>query len=89
MPNSNPMKCIKIYNLKLYFILEHFKCLLRTFCAEFWILGVKSEHFSKIWQIYLETNSNGLGSPEHSLAKIFEAKSCPRYSLILEAKSDL
>ena len=35
LPNSlkikNFLKCIKIYNLKLYFILEYFKCFLRTF----------------------------------------------------------
>ena len=39
-----------------YFIPEYFKCLLRTFWAQFWVLGVKSKHKSKIFQIHLEKN---------------------------------
>ena len=40
----------QIYDLKLYFIVENFKCFLRTFGAQFWVLGVKSKNFSEIWQ---------------------------------------
>ena len=31
--------------------MEYFKCLLRTFWAQFWVLSVKNKDFRKIWQI--------------------------------------
>ena len=46
-------KYIKILILKICFILEWLKSTLRTFSANFEVLGINTKHFSKIRQICL------------------------------------
>ena len=61
--NEKSLRHIKFKILNFYFILECLKSTLRTFWAQFEVFGVKTKHFSKIWQICLIYQSH-FGKPK-------------------------